>query len=70
MYRLIDCQRLAPHFLLIAALSAITGSAAAQDVWQLAIEDLPPLDFPDSPGGEAKEGAAPPYRLPLPSPKP
>jgi hypothetical protein len=55
--------------LLIAALSAITGSAAAQDVWQLAIEDLPPLDFPDSPGGEAKEGAAPPYRLPLPSPK-
>lgn len=69
LYRLIDCQRLAPHFLLIAALSAITGSAAAQDVWQLAIEDLPPLDFPDSPGGEAKEGAAPPYRLPLPSPK-
>ncbi|MEE2780821.1 MAG: hypothetical protein VX431_01335 [Planctomycetota bacterium] len=36
----------------------------AQDVWDLAIEDLPPLDFPDASAGES--GSVPPYRLPLP----
>ena len=38
--------------------------AIAQDVWDLAIEDLPPLDFPDASAGES--GSVPPYRLPLP----
>ena len=35
--------------------------AIAQDVWDLAIEDLPPLDFPDASAGDSGS-----YRLPLP----
>ena len=69
MHRLIDCQRLATLFLLITACASITMSAAAQDPWQLAMEDLPPLDFPDSSGDAgSKKSEVPPYRLPLPSP--
>ncbi len=69
MHQLIDCPRLATLFLLIMAFASITALATAQDPWQLAIEDLPPLDFPGSPGGgESKDDAVPPYRLPLPSP--
>ena len=41
-----DCQRLAMRFLVITAIAGITLAAGAQDPWQLAVEDLPPLDFP------------------------
>ena len=67
-----DCQRLAMRFLLITAIAGITLAAGAQDPWQLAVEDLPPLDFPGpSAGGSSAQDAqdkVPPYRLPLPNP--
>ena len=69
LHRLMDCQRLAMRVLLIAAIAGITLAAGAQDPWQLAVEDLPPLDFPGpSAGGSSAEGEVPPYRLPLPNP--
>tara|TARA_Y100001933_G_scaffold232059_2_gene250445 strand:+ start:41017 stop:42561 length:1545 start_codon:yes stop_codon:yes gene_type:complete len=64
-----DCQRLATRFLLITAFAGITLTAAAQDPWQLAVEDLPPLDFPGPAGGGSAGSDVPPYRLPLPNPK-
>ena len=52
---------------MLVTLCCLLGrSATAQDVWDLAIEDLPPLDFPDASAGESKAGSVPPYRLPLP----
>ena len=69
LHRLMDCQRLAMRVLLIAAIAGMTLAAGAQDPWQLAVEDLPPLDFPGlSAGGSSAEGEVPPYRLPLPNP--
>ena len=51
----------------MVAFSAIGQVGNAQDVWQLAVEDLPPLDFPDSTDGNRQADPTPAYRLPLPS---
>ena len=63
-----DYQRSATRILLITAFAGVTMAAAAQDPWQLVVEDLPPLDFPGPASGSgSSESEVPPYRLPLPN---
>ncbi len=61
--------RFLPPLLAILIVVAWDGSNShAQDYWQLALEDLPPLDFPDAATGGAKKSTA--ASQPLPSPTP